>query len=65
MLSLLPDKHCRDVIRSSHINQIIYRILTTNLMDLEDETGFKDIDVSEPSSPESIDDDEDHFSDGL
>ena len=33
-------------------------------MDLEDETGFKDIDVSEPSSPESIDDDEDHFSDG-
>ena len=64
MLSLLPDKHCRDVIRSSHIDQIIYRIFSTNLMDLEDETGFKDIDISEPSSPESIDDDEDHFSDG-
>ena len=26
-------------------------------MDLDDETGFKDVDTSEPASPESTDDD--------
>ena len=32
-------------------------------MDLDDETGFKDIDVSEPSSPVSIVDDDDDSGD--
>ena len=29
----------------------------SNLMDLDDETGLKDVDTSEPASPESTDDD--------
>ena len=34
-------------------------------MNLEDEVGYEDIDTSEPSSPASIDDDDDYSDDGL
>ena len=34
-------------------------------MNLEDETGYEDIDTSEPSSPVSVDDNDDYFEDGL
>ena len=45
-------------------HQINNRIFSLNPMDLEDESGLKDIDVSEPSSPVSIVDDDDSCDDG-